>query len=241
MGIGALLADAIHAQVPARSGPTFTAQTELVSVSVIVTDKSGVHIHGLKKEDFSILEDGVEQKVSVCDEIRPDHYPHAAVHAPDSAAVRRIAGCKTLVWAGGGFPFSINETTMALKEGSVGMDTPANLEPMYERTWETLNRAQISVYAVDVHGLGDLPDWDKARALKPLPDPIAHDQWLHAGHEQHAGSLRSCDCRSRLCQSERLANGDPGSCSRQFQLLLPRLLPSAGGQTQWLAKVVGEG
>jgi len=65
-------------------------------------------------------------------------------------------GRKTLVWASAGFPFALNEETMALKEGLAPVDTPANMQPLYEKTWAALNRAQISVYPVDVHGLGDL-------------------------------------------------------------------------------------
>ena len=36
---------------------TFKTKAELVLVPVIVTDKKGEHVHGLKKEDFAILED----------------------------------------------------------------------------------------------------------------------------------------------------------------------------------------
>jgi VWFA-related protein len=89
-------------------------------------------------------------------------------------------GRKTLVWASGGFPFALNEETMALKEGLAPVDTPANMQPLYEKTWAALNRAQMSVYPVDVHGLGDLPGPATAPVKKPLPDPFTHGQWLHA-------------------------------------------------------------
>ena len=89
-------------------------------------------------------------------------------------------GRKTLIWASGGFPFALTEETMALKEGTAPVDTPANMQPLYERTWAALNRAQISVYPVDVHGLGDLPGPATAPVKKPLPDPFTHGQWLHA-------------------------------------------------------------
>jgi hypothetical protein len=69
---------------------------------------------------------------------------------------------------------------MALKEGLAPVDTPANIQPLYEKTWAALNRAQISVYPVDVHGLGDLPGPATAPVKKPLPDPFTHGQWLHA-------------------------------------------------------------
>ncbi len=45
--------------------PTFTANSNLVIVDVTIKDKSGKPIEGLKPEDFSVLEDGKPQKISV--------------------------------------------------------------------------------------------------------------------------------------------------------------------------------
>jgi VWFA-related protein len=310
------------AQNPSNPVSTLTSRTELVSVPVVVTDNAGTHVHGLKKEDFRVLEEGVEQPVSVFEEIQggPAVAPHdvgspgqfSNVHEDDPAnrqftivlidmlntpvpdqvrakdevvkyltepgnsehplsllalnrtgvklihqftrdpkeltkalnsvqrsqqpvtedpseayltngkdklskilqsfgefqvageqaalsferrqmvtltlqSMEQIAqafagfpGRKTLVWASGGFPFALNEQTMALKEGLAPVDTPANMQPLYEKTWAALNRAQISVYPVDVHGLGDLPGPATAPVKKPLPDPFTHGQWLHA-------------------------------------------------------------
>ncbi|MGB8014222.1 MAG: VWA domain-containing protein [Terriglobales bacterium] len=50
----------------------FTARAELVLVPTLVTDKSGNHILGLKKEDFTVLENGAEQKVATFEEITSD-------------------------------------------------------------------------------------------------------------------------------------------------------------------------
>ena len=52
-------------QTPAPTQrPTFVSQVDLVTLDVIVRDKSGQFVPDLKPEDFVILEDGVEQKVS---------------------------------------------------------------------------------------------------------------------------------------------------------------------------------
>src|ERR1700730_5089043 len=50
----------------------FTARTELVLIPTLVTDKSGNHISGLKKEDFRVLENGAEQKIATFEEITSD-------------------------------------------------------------------------------------------------------------------------------------------------------------------------
>src|SRR5271166_1765111 len=50
----------------------FTARSELVLIPTLVTDKAGNHILGLKKEDFTVLENGTEQKVATFEEITSD-------------------------------------------------------------------------------------------------------------------------------------------------------------------------
>jgi VWFA-related protein len=322
-GVGLTVACVLHAQKSSNSEATFTVQTELVTVPVVVTDKSRAHIHGLKKEDFTLLEEGAEQPISVFEEIlpvsaapQPDsgstdrfsnvratdashrqltmvvldlintpvadqiyarneliHYLAEPANAGQPVSIlalkrtglsliqrstsdpKRLAsaltnvdraqqpvtedpseaflpegkdkmakifesfgefqvdseqaalsferrrmitltlqcmqqiaeafaglpGRKSLLWAGAGFPFTINETNMALKEAGAGLDTASNLVPLYEKTWQALTRAQISVYAVDVHGLSELPGPATAPVKKALADPFTHGQFLHAG------------------------------------------------------------
>jgi VWFA-related protein len=47
----------------------FRTQTVLIQVPVVVTDKTGNHIHGLTKDDFRVLENGKQQKVSAFEEL----------------------------------------------------------------------------------------------------------------------------------------------------------------------------
>ena len=47
----------------------FRTETILVQVPIVITDKSGKHIHGLTKEDFHVFENGKEQKVATFEEI----------------------------------------------------------------------------------------------------------------------------------------------------------------------------
>ncbi len=51
---------------------TFTSHTEMVLVPVVVTEKSGAHITGLKQEDFRVMENGAEQKITAFEEISSD-------------------------------------------------------------------------------------------------------------------------------------------------------------------------
>jgi VWFA-related protein len=286
----------------------FTLRTELVLIPTVVTDKSGNHITGLRKEDFTVLENGAEQKITTFEEVsstpntfaRPDvpnefsnsvaadpssrritlivldfintrfadqatareellkyltqsvdvreptalytldrtgihvihdfttdprilvaalhevngdpdqlvdssndsansagggssggggygsgggHISKASVHKEASSlqglmqeaqanfrsfeqrlaiehtleAMQQVAqalggypGRKSLIWASGGFPFTVSGS---MGIAPAGRDTLADVLPMYERTWELLNNAQISLYPVDVKGL----------------------------------------------------------------------------------------
>lgn len=62
-----------------------------------------------------------------------------------------VPGRKSLIWAGGGFPFSVSDTTMQL--APAGRDSLSDVLPLYERTWQLLNDAEIALYPVDVKGL----------------------------------------------------------------------------------------
>jgi VWFA-related protein len=59
--------------------PTFNSRTQLVVVPAVVTDRSGNHIAGLKKEDFAVEENGVAQKIASFEEItsHPEWVPKA--------------------------------------------------------------------------------------------------------------------------------------------------------------------
>jgi len=49
----------------AETGPIFKSNSYLVIVDVEATDKSGNPIGGLRKEDFTVTEDGKKQEISI--------------------------------------------------------------------------------------------------------------------------------------------------------------------------------
>jgi VWFA-related protein len=62
------------AQSTAQGGSSFNlrADVELVTAEVVVLDKSGKPVRNLKKEDFSLYEDGKQQEISIFEEIAGD-------------------------------------------------------------------------------------------------------------------------------------------------------------------------
>jgi VWFA-related protein len=66
-------------------------------------------------------------------------------------ALAGFPGRKSLIWASGGFPFSVSDNTMQL--APAGRDSLTDVLPLYEHTWQLLNNAQIALYPVDVKGL----------------------------------------------------------------------------------------
>lgn len=53
----------------------FRTKTVLIQVPVVVTDKSGTHLHGLAKDQFQIFENGKEQKIATFEEIIAKNTP----------------------------------------------------------------------------------------------------------------------------------------------------------------------
>jgi VWFA-related protein len=61
------------ARINGQTGtPTFTASTELVLIPVVVHDKSGIHISGLTKEEFTLKQDGKSHPIAVFEEVKTD-------------------------------------------------------------------------------------------------------------------------------------------------------------------------
>jgi len=78
----------------AQDVPTFTSAVGLVRITVVVRDKSGALVRGLKREDFQILEDDKPQTIEAFDfEDLPTESAPAAPEAPEAPppAVLRAA------------------------------------------------------------------------------------------------------------------------------------------------------
>jgi VWFA-related protein len=69
-GISLLLSPVPRAQTAQGTSIRFTSSTELVLVPTVVNDKSGVHVPGLKKEEFSLKQDGKSQPIAVFEEVQ---------------------------------------------------------------------------------------------------------------------------------------------------------------------------
>jgi VWFA-related protein len=76
-----LLTASPSAQTPSQPRPVFRSGTELVTVNVVVRDKSGAVVRGLTRDDFTVAEDGKPQTITSFDfeELdRADPAPSAA-------------------------------------------------------------------------------------------------------------------------------------------------------------------
>jgi VWFA-related protein len=61
----------------------FRSQSVLIQVPVVITDKSGNHIHGLAKESFSLFENGKPVSISHFEEFNANNTPIASPPAAD--------------------------------------------------------------------------------------------------------------------------------------------------------------
>jgi len=102
-------------------------------------------------------------------------------------ALGGFPGRKSLIWAGGGFPFSVSDNTMQL--APAGRDSLTDVLPMYERTWQLLNDAQIALYPIDVKGLtSNMP----SAAISVPNNP------KHPGAFNRSASWRQLDTQATL-------------------------------------------
>jgi Ca-activated chloride channel homolog len=76
-----------RADGPADRAPTYRVDVKLVNVFVTVTDDRGAPVSTLRREDFKLREDGVEQKVAVFD--RESALPLSIVLAIDASLSTR--------------------------------------------------------------------------------------------------------------------------------------------------------
>jgi VWFA-related protein len=72
-------------QKDTQPSSTFTSRAELVSIPVVIEDKSGNHVTGLTKDDFEIKQDGKEKTIATFDEIKST--TNRPAHAPMTAGV----------------------------------------------------------------------------------------------------------------------------------------------------------
>ena len=96
-------------------------------------------------------------------------------------AYAAIPGRKSLIWASGGFPFSIDDLTRALS-GGVGAATSSlfDILPYYEKTWQALNDANMALYPVDVRGLVVLgADVSRRSSGSGLQSAYRREAWMH--------------------------------------------------------------
>jgi VWFA-related protein len=87
------------------NGPRIEVTTELVLVNVVARDKNGNLVQDLKKEDFTLFEDGKKQNISTFDF---ENVEEQAAAGAAEATVSGIAGPGTLLRAGKKAPPSLD-------------------------------------------------------------------------------------------------------------------------------------
>lgn len=98
-------------------------------------------------------------------------------------AFAAIPGRKSVIWASGGFPFSIDDLSRALS-GSGGLPNyVTEILPLYEKAWQALNDANVALYPIDVRGLVVLaPSASTGHMSTSVPNmqrSMQRSAWMH--------------------------------------------------------------
>jgi VWFA-related protein len=98
-----------------------------------------------------------------------------------------VPGRKALVWITAGFPFSVSDsgklvstpTSDTAENRATTRESLTELLPLYQRTWQALNDANMSVYTVDARGLVASMDMYRASANTSLSNTTQlHQRWM---------------------------------------------------------------
>jgi len=65
-----LLTSSLKTQTAQSKATTFASSTELVLVPTVVSDKSGIHMPGLQKDEFALKQDGKSHPIAVFEEVK---------------------------------------------------------------------------------------------------------------------------------------------------------------------------
>lgn len=91
----AMLADNNANQTTPQGTAKFTSRSELVVVPVVVTDKSGHHVPGLTKGDFTVQEAGKEQTIRFFEEVKTSEELMRRGQASDGAFTNYLEGAQS--------------------------------------------------------------------------------------------------------------------------------------------------
>jgi VWFA-related protein len=127
-------------------------------------------------------------------------------------------GRKSLIWAGGGFPFSVSDNTMQL--APAGRDSLTDVLPLYEHTWKLLNDAQIALYPVDVKGL-EVTTASSASIRNPGRNYVRNMTWRQMDTQSTLQTFASMTGGRAYYNSNDLVKGfrDAVSDSSQYYML----------------------
>jgi len=154
-------------ELPAMEGTDFDAQADAAAGDIPDTPSNT-----LGSDPTSAMDTFVERGDAIYAQFQQQNAIETTMNAFLGIAwsLSGVPGRKSLIWATGGFPFTISSPA-AVPGGS--------LSALYERTMEALTSAQISVYPVDIRGLVNTsPVLDARRSGVPTTRQINNRSWM---------------------------------------------------------------
>ena len=127
VSLALVLASATSGTPQTETQPSFPAGTELVTVDVVVLDRQGTPIRGLRREDFTVAEDGASQEITAFEVVDRSQETIPIPSAPAPAAATRATSSNVDAAARGDRSFILvfDELHLDLSEARTGREAVA--------------------------------------------------------------------------------------------------------------------
>ncbi len=158
----------VSGEIPVMQGEDMDAQADVAAGDV----PDAFSQTSLNTDPDTILQNFIEHGDAIEARFEQERAIESTLHGFMGIAwtLSGLPGRKSLIWATGGFPFTIADP--ATVPGGY-------LSTLYERTMQALTEAQISVYPVDVRGLvNSSPIGDATRSRAPSTRNFTNRAWL---------------------------------------------------------------
>jgi len=148
----AVLAKALRRSRPGAEAPVAATESSLPDPAVPTVDPDSQQRLAYESQQLTNMMQDLEQNYLAAQRMMAAQLTLDGMQQI-ARAYAAIPARKSLIWASGGFPFSIDDMSRVLSGGTGFPSYLSEILPLYKKTWQALSDANVALYPVDVRGL----------------------------------------------------------------------------------------